>query len=76
MVVINIKERALPNLLEKFGSKRHPLCSTCRVKSLPKQEGTCGISYAPKAWFTEGRRCPRLDKQEVGFKKLRRGTEG
>ena len=76
--VVSIKEKELRDLYREFGDQRHPLCTECRVKSLARQAGTCAISYAPKAWFTDGRRCPRLAKQEreLPFKKLRRGTEG
>jgi len=76
--VVNIKEKALRDLFGSYGDQRHPLCAKCTVKSLPSQEGTCAISYAPKAWFTDGRNCPRLLKQErrVIYPKLRRGTEG
>lgn len=75
--VVNIKEKALRDLHHNYGTKRHPLCATCKVKSAPREPGTCSISYAPKAWFTDGRNCPRLLKQErVMYPKLRRGTEG
>lgn len=76
--VVNIKERALRDLQHNFGTKRHPLCAKCKVRSAPREPDTCSISYAPKAWFTDGRTCPRLRKQdkEPLFKKLRRGTEG
>lgn len=76
--VVNIKEKALRDLFSRYGDQRHPLCADCTVKSLSYQAGTCAINYAPKAWFIEGRKCPRLKKQAkvIPFKKLRRGTEG
>ena len=76
--VISIKEKELRALYSEFGDQRHPLCAECKVKSLSKQSGTCAITYAPKAWFTDGRKCPRLIRQDkqINFPKLRRGQEG
>jgi hypothetical protein len=75
--VFSIKEKELRDLFSKFGNKRHPLCARCNVRAANMQPDTCSISYAPKAWFTDGRVCPRLNKQEKEiYKKLRRGQEG
>ena len=62
-MVIDIRGKVLRDLYQEFGDQRHQLCTKCQVKSLAKQIGTCAICYVPKAWFTDGRICPRLAKQ-------------